>query len=88
MPFQNDIQNQGSGFNPFLFTKYHLFKRDDMQMTEYILKRRTLSMTLRLTILSSFLSTRNLRIDKNYTLNIFMLSGSIQIYFNIQFNLA
>ena len=66
MPFQNDIQNQGSGFNPFVLkkNKYQLFKRDDMQMTEYILIRRTLSMTLRCTILSPFLSTRNLRIDK------------------------
>ena len=45
-------------------------------------------MTLRFTILSSFLSTRNLRIDKNYTLSIFILSGSIQFYFNIQFNWA
>ena len=63
MPFQNDIKNQGSGFNPFK-KKYQLFKRDDMQMTEYILIRRTLSMTLRSTILSPFLSTRNLRIDK------------------------
>ena len=41
-------------------------------------------MTLRFTILSSFLSTRNLQIDKNHTLSIFMLSGSIQFYFNIQ----
>ena len=50
MPFQNDIQNQGSGFNPFVKKKYQLFKRDDMQMTEYMLIRRTLSMTLRCTI--------------------------------------
>ena len=64
MPFQNDIQNQGSGSNPFVKKKYQLFKRDDMQMTEYILIRRTLSMTLHCTILSPFLSTRNLRIDK------------------------
>ena len=47
MPFQNDIPNQGSGFNPFVKKKkYQLFKRDDMQMTEYILIRRALSMTL------------------------------------------
>ena len=43
-------------------------------------------MTLRFFILPSFLFTRNLRIDKNYTLSIFMLSGSIQLYFNFQFN--
>ena len=83
MPFQNDIQK-----SRFLSTKYHLFKRNDMQMTGYILIHRTLFMTLCFMILSSFLSTRNLRIDKNYMLSIFMLSGSIQFYFNIQFNLA
>ena len=43
-------------------------------------------MTLRFLIFSSFLFTRNLRIDKNYTLSIFMLSGSIQLYSNFQFN--
>ena len=43
-------------------------------------------MTLRFLILPSFLFTRNLRIDKNYTLSIFMLSGSIQFYSNFQFN--
>ena len=64
MPFQNDIQIQGSGFNPFVKKKDQLFKIDDMQMTEYILIRRTLSMTRRCTILSPFMSTRNLRIDK------------------------
>ena len=45
-------------------------------------------MTLRFLILSSFLFTRNLRIDKNYTLSIFMLSGSIQFYSNFQFNMT
>ena len=43
-------------------------------------------MTLCCLILSSFLFTRNLRIDKNYTLSIFMLSGSIQLYSNFQFS--
>ena len=37
-------------------------------------------------ILPSFLFTQNIRIDKNYTLSIFMLSGSIQFYSNFQFN--
>ena len=46
----------------------------------------TFSMTLSFFILPSFLFTRNLRIDKNYTLSIFMLSGSIQFYSNFQFN--
>ena len=42
-------------------------------------------MTLRFLILSSSLFTRNLRIDKNFTLSIFMFSGSIQLYSNFQF---
>ena len=45
-------------------------------------------MTLRFLIFPSFLFTRNLCIDKNYTLSIFMLSGSIQLYFNFQFNMT
>ena len=48
----------------------------------------TFSMTLRFLILPSFLFTRNLGIDKNYTLSIFMLSGSIQFYSNFQFNMT
>ena len=35
MPFQNDIQNQGSEFNPFVY-KISLVQKDDMQMMEYI----------------------------------------------------
>ena len=38
--------------------------------------------------LRKFLLTRYLRIDKNYTLSIFMLSGSIQFYSNLQFNMT
>ena len=45
-------------------------------------------MTLRFLILPSFLFTRNLRINKNYTLSIFMLSGSIQFYSIFQFNMT
>ena len=45
-------------------------------------------MTMCFLILSSFLFTRNLCIDKNYTLSIFMLSGSIQFYSNFQFNMT
>ena len=45
-------------------------------------------MSLRFLILPSFLFTRNLRIDKNYTLSIFMLSGSIQFCLNFQFNMT
>ena len=48
----------------------------------------TLSMTLHFLILPPFLFTRNLCIDKNYTLSIFMLSGSIQLYSNFQFNMT
>ena len=43
-------------------------------------------MTLCFLILPSFLFTRNPCIDKNYTLSIFVLSGSIQFYSNFQFN--
>ena len=45
-------------------------------------------MTLPFLILPSFLFTRNMRIDKNYTLSIFMLSGSIKFYSNFQFNMT
>ena len=45
-------------------------------------------MTLSFLIFPSFLFTRNLRIDKNYTLNIFMLHGSIQFYSNFQLNMT
>ena len=45
-------------------------------------------MTLRFLILSSFPFTRNLRMGKNYTLRIFMLSGSIHLYSNLQFNMT
>ena len=45
-------------------------------------------MILRFLIMYSFLFTRNMRIDKNYTLSIFMLSGSIQLYSNFQFNMT
>ena len=43
------------------------------------------SVTMSFLILFSFLFTRNLRIDKDYTRIIFMLSGSIQLYSNFQF---
>ena len=45
-------------------------------------------MTLRFLILSSFLFTRNLLIDKNYMIRFFMLSGSIQFDSNFQFNMT
>ena len=45
-------------------------------------------MTLRFLILPSFLFTRNLCIDKNYTLSIFMVSGFIRFYSNFQFNMT
>ena len=56
-----------------LFTKCYTFKKKGMHMTGYILIRRTFAMTLRFLILPSFLFTRNLGIDKNYMLSIFML---------------
>ena len=45
-------------------------------------------MTLRVLILPSLIFTRNLHIDKNYTLSIFMLSGPTQFYSNFQFNMT
>ena len=47
----------------------------------------TFSMSLCFLILPSFSLTRYLRIDKNYTLSIFMLSGSIRFHSQIQFNI-
>ena len=44
-------------------------------------------MILRFLIFPSFLCSRNLRIDKNFTLSIFMLSGSVQFYSNFQLTL-
>ena len=62
----------------YLFTKYPMFKKEMICIWRGIhLYAAACFMTIRFTILSSFLSTRNLRIDKNYTLSIFMLSGSI-----------
>ena len=82
-------QNINSNFNYFVYKISHVKKKEMICIWRGIyLYSTTSSMTLRFTILSSFLSTRNLRIDKNYTLSIFMLSGSIQFYSNIQFNLA
>ena len=72
-----------------LFTKCHRFKKKYYAYDGvYTYTPQTFSMTLRFLILPSFLITRNPRIDKNYTLSIFMLSGSIQLYSNFQFNLT
>ena len=59
-----------------------------MHMAGYIFIRRNLLYDSVLHDLVFLPSTRNLCIDKNYTLSIFMFSGSIQFYFNVQFNLA
>ena len=89
MPFQKDIQNKTFlGVPLFVHKIFHVQKGNDMHMAGYTLIRYSLLYDSALTISSFFLSTRNLRIDKNYTLSIFMLSGSIQFYFNIQCNSA
>ena len=72
----------------YLFTKYHMYKINDMHIRGIYLYATTFSITLSFLILPSFLFTRNSCIDKNYTLSIFMLSGSIQFYFNFQFNMT
>ena len=78
MPFQNDIQNKTFfGVRIIVHKISHVQKGNDMLIAGINLYAATCFMTLRFTILSSFLSTRNLRIDKNYTLSIFMLSSSI-----------
>ena len=82
LPLQNDIQNNGSEFNSIVHKMPHV------QKGMICIYAATFSMTLRFLILPSFLFTRNLRIDKNYTLSIFMLSGSIQFYSNFQFNMT
>ena len=69
-----------------LFTKYHMFKRYDMQMTGYILILLNFLYDYALLDLVFFLFTRNLRIDKNNMQSIFILGGSIQLSIPFQFN--
>ena len=88
MALQNDIQNNGSEFNSFVHKMSHIQKEMICIWRGIYLYAATLSMTPRFLILSSFLFTRNLRIDKNYTLITFMLSGSIQFYSNFQSNIT
>ena len=76
-PLQNDMQNNGSEFNSFVHKMLHIQKGIICIWRGIYLYAATFSMTLRFLILPSFLFTRNLRIDKNYELSIFMLSGSI-----------
>ena len=72
-----------------LCTKYPMFRKEMICIWRGIyLYAVTRSVTLRFLTLPSFLFTRNLCIDKNYTLNIFMLSGSIKLYSNFQFNMT
>ena len=61
-----------------LFTKYHMFKKNDMHMTGYILILRNFLYD------SALLDLALLR----YTLSIFMLGDSIQFYSNFQFNIT
>ena len=82
MPLQNDIQNNSSEINSFVHKMSHVQKEWYAYDGGIYLYTATFFMTLRFLILPSFLFTRNLRIDKNYTLSIFMLSGSIQFYSN------
>ena len=88
MPLQNDIQNLSSKFNSFVHKMSHVQKGMICIWRGIYLYATTFSMTLCFLILPPFLFTRNLSIDKNYTLNIFMLSGSIQFYSNFQFNMT
>ena len=65
-----------------LFTKYHIFKRNDMHMTRYILIRRNFLYDSALLDLAFFPVYLKPAHSKSYTLSIFMLSGSIQFYSN------
>ena len=81
MPLQNDIQNNSLEINSFVHKMSHVQKEWYAYDGVYTYTLQ-LSLTLAFLILPSFLFTQNLRIDKNYTLNIFMLSGSIQFNSN------
>ena len=93
---QNDLsclykmihKNNGSEFNPFVPKISHVQKEMICIWQCIYLYAVNLSMTLRFLLLASFPFTRNLCIDKNYTLRFFMLSGSIQFYSNFQFNMT
>ena len=84
MPLQLIYKTQFQRLS-LLFTKYHMFKRNDMHMT--LDKNLNYFLPFNYSCASfswpSFLLTRYLRIDKNYTLSIFMLSGSIRFYSQI-----
>ena len=82
MPLPNDIQNNSSEFNSFVNKMSHVQKEMICIWRGIYLYAATFTMTLRFLILPSFLFARNLHIDKNYMLNIFMLSGSIQLHSN------
>ena len=86
MPLPNDIQNNSSEFNSFVHKMSHIQKEMICIWRGIYLYAATFSMTMRFLILPSFLFTRNLRIDKNNMLSIFMLSGSIQFSIPFQFN--
>ena len=88
MPLQNDIQNNSSEFNSFVHKMSHVQKEMICICRDIYLCAVTFSMTLCFFIFPSFLFTRNLGIDKNYTLSIFMLSDSIQLYSIFQFNMT
>ena len=88
MPLQNDIENNSSEFNSFIHKMSHIKIEMICIRRGIYLYAATFFMTLRFLILPSFLFSRNLRIDKNYRLRIFMLSGSIQLYSNFQFNMT
>ena len=81
-------KNNGSEFNYFVHKISHVQNIRYANDEVYTYTPQFFSMTLHFFILPSFLFTRNLRIDKNYTLSIFMLSGSIMFYSNFQFNMA
>ena len=86
MPFQNDLQNRCSEFK-LILQNINVKKQWSECICRSIL-RNSFFMTRRSSILpwvrfQSLSITRYLRIDKNNTLIIFMLSGFIQFYSSV-----
>ena len=78
MPLQKGVQNNVSKFNPIDY-KISMFKKAMYaHVGVYTYTPNSFSMTLHFLFLAFFPFHSILRIVKNYTLSIFMLSGSIQ----------
>ena len=88
MPLQNDLQNNILEFNSFVHKMSHVQKEMICIWQGIYLYEATFLMAMCFLIFPSFMFTRNLSVDKNYMLSIFMLSGSIQFYSNFRLNMT